>query len=269
MDDTVHALTEAERISRSMTILDRAIEQYRPVAVLGLFSGGHDSTTAVHVAARHPAFTRAVHINTGIGVPLTRQFVRDTATKYNWNLREYRAKEDCGQDYAEMVKKHGFPGPGQHSTMYIRLKERALRLAMREAKQGHKIRDRVILISGVRFQESDCRMGYQEPITRDGAKIWVNIIYDWSKADCNAYMANNGISRSPVVDMIHKSGECLCGAFAKPGEFAELKFWFPEVAAEIEAMTCGKGRHWGWGADKARPKEAPGPMCTGCVADWL
>jgi 3'-phosphoadenosine 5'-phosphosulfate sulfotransferase (PAPS reductase)/FAD synthetase len=264
-DDTKHAVDETERVKRSLALIDQAIEEHNPVAILGLFSGGHDSLTAVHVGARHYLFDAAVHINTGIGVPATRQFVRETCAEQGWTLREYRAKEDCGQDYAEMVRKHGFPGPGQHSTMYIRLKERALRLAIRDAKKGRSRRSRVLLLSGVRFQESDRRMGYQEPIVRQGAYVWLNIINDWSKADCGRYLENNKIRRSPVVDMIHKSGECLCGAFAKKGEFEELKFWFPEVAAEIQNMPSGNGKCWGWGSgdDSARPP-SPGPLCVGC-----
>jgi 3'-phosphoadenosine 5'-phosphosulfate sulfotransferase (PAPS reductase)/FAD synthetase len=248
-------------------VLDEAIAKYKPVAILGLFSGGHDSLTAVHVASRHPAFTAAVHINTGIGVPQTRDFVNETCGRQQWLLFEYRAKEDCGQDYVDIVREHGFPGPAQHSKMYIRLKERALRVCIKEFKAGHSRRDCVLLVSGVRFQESERRMGYKEPITKDGSKIWVNIINDWSKADCSSYIAGNNIPRSPVVDLIHKSGECLCGAFAKPGEFKELAFWYPEVATWIENMPTPNGKCWGWGATAERKKrKAPGPMCEGCVA---
>ena len=262
-EESVHAVAEDKRVAKSHALLDMAIAQYNPVAVLGLFSGGHGSITAVHVAANHPSFSYAVHINTGIGVPDTLDFVRETNRKMNWNLREYNAK-DCNQDYEQIVKEFGFPGPGKHGTMYIRLKERALRVAIREAKSEYKRSDCVILVSGVRFQESERRMGYKEPITKDGSKIWVNIINDWSKSDCNRYIENNKIPRSPVVDKIHKSGECLCGAYAKPGEFAELKFWYPAVAARIEAMRPEGGKCWGWGNGRKAKRSATGPMCAGC-----
>lgn len=262
-EDSVHEVSESERVARSLKLIDGAIEKYKPARILGLFSGGHDSLTAVHVAARHPQFSYAVHINTGIGVPETREFVRKTAADQNWHLREYKAI-DCGQDYAQMVKQYGFPGPGQHSTMYIRLKERPLRKALKEAKLLYPVRTNVLLISGVRFQESERRMGYKEPVTKDGSKIWVNIINDWSKADCNRYIESNKIPRSPVVDKIHKSGECLCGAFAKPGEFSELEFWYPEYAAYIKSLPSAKGKCWGWGADRKPVGKAVGPMCAGC-----
>ena len=268
-EESVHGVSESERVARSLKLIDDAIE-YKPARILGLFSGGHDSLTAVHVAARHPQFSYAVHINTGIGVPETREFVRTTAAAQNWHLREYKAL-DCGQDYAQMVAQHGFPGPGKHSLMYIRLKERPLRVAIKEAKLLYPRNTNVLLISGVRFQESERRMGYKEPVTKDGSKIWVNIINDWSKADCNRYIESNKIPRSPVVDKIHKSGECLCGAFAKEGEFAELEFWYPEYAAYIKSLPNPKPWKWGekgskaWKDLEAREKHKPGgPLCAGC-----
>lgn len=264
MDEVIHPASESDRVLRCHGIISDAVREYRPVKVIGLFSGGHDSLTACHIAARHPAFSYAAHINTGIGLPETRDFVRETSVAQGWNLHEYFALK-CGQSYEDIVAKHGFPGPGQHSTMYIRLKERALRVAIREAKEGHSRRATVLLISGVRFQESDRRMGYKEPVTREGSKIWVNIINDWSKIDCGRYMKNNNIQRSPVVDLIHKSGECLCGAFAKPGEFEELALFFPEYAAYIKSLKCAKGRQWGWGANSKSKTPAPGPMCASCA----
>ncbi len=261
-EESVHAVPESERVARSLKLIDDAMAKYNPCAVLGLFSGGHDSLTAVHVAAKHSAFSYAVHINTGIGVPETREFVRKTAYMMAWDLHEYSAKA-CGQDYEKIVAQYGFPGPGQHSTMYIQLKERPLRVAIAQAKLGYKRTRSVMLISGVRFQESERRMGYQEPVTRDGSKIWVNIINDWSKADCNRYIESNNIPRSPVVDKIHKSGECLCGAFAKPGEFAELKFWYPEYADYIKGLQVPPNRPHCWGERPGR-KTKVGPLCAGC-----
>lgn len=266
-EESVHEVSESERIARSMKMIDDAIEKFKPARILGLFSGGHDSTTAVHVAARHPQFSYAIHVNTGIGVPETRKFVRETAARMNWHLREYLAT-DCGQDYRQMVKEHGFPGPGKHSMMYIRLKERALRVALREAKLLYPLRTNILFISGVRQHESVRRMGYDEPVTKDGSKIWVNIIHDWSKADCNRYLENAKILRSPVVDKIHKSGECLCGAYASPGEAEELEFWYPEFMAEIRSMEINpdvpaERRVWGWGCHQKR-KGKNGPLCAGC-----
>ncbi len=243
--------------------IDEVIRQYSPVKVLGLFSGGDDSLTATHIASQHPSFSYAIHINTGIGVPETRQFVRATCESFEWNLREYFAR-DCGQDYEAIVAQYGFPGPGAHGKMYIRLKERALRVAIREAKNGHSRRSTVMLISGARPQESDRRMGHAQRITKIGSQIWLNLIYDWSKSDCLRYLASRKVERSPVVKKIHKSGECLCGSFAVKGEFEELKFWYPDYAAYIQSLPTPNGKQWGWGADFLKPRKPPGIMCSGC-----
>jgi len=233
--------------------------------VVGLFSGGHDSLTACHVASLHPAFSLAAHINTGIGVPQTREFVRWTCEHEGWLLAEYHAEHDCGQSYEQLVIERGFPGPPHHYKMYNRLKERCLNVLKKEAKTGHSRRAKVLLVSGCRSQESERRLGNTEPMQIAGSFVWSAVIHDWSKDDCNRYIEAMGLRRNPVVDLIHKSGECLCGAFAQPPEhpytgergpeFRELAMWFPEAAAEIErieAKVRAAGHEWNW--DERRPK---------------
>ncbi len=55
------------KVKQSLALMDEAIELHKPRAVLALFSGGHDSLTATHIAAQHPRFTAAVHINMCVG----------------------------------------------------------------------------------------------------------------------------------------------------------------------------------------------------------
>jgi len=52
----------------------------------------------------------------------------------------------------------------------------------------------------------------------------------------NDFMADNNLKRNEVVDLIHKSGECLCGAFAKPGELKRLD---RDDQAFAECIKCG------------------------------
>lgn len=260
--------TRAAIADRALAWMDAACYGHNPVAVFGLFSGGDDSLTSCHLAARHPKFTAMVHINTGIGIEQTRVFVRETCKKYGWPLREYFAK-DYGQDYREMCIKYGFPGPGQHFRMYARLKERGLRVAIREAKKVW--RDRVLLVTGVRASESERRMGTVGVFERRGASLWLNPIYDWKKGDCLEYIADNGIERNTVSALIHKSGECLCGAFAKPDELKEIEYWFPETAREIHEIEAAvkaagqKACKWGVRPPKLGPApKGAMPLCHGC-----
>ncbi len=71
-----------EAIARSHELLDEVQERYPAEQILLLFSGGGDSTLVSHLM-RHRADT-VVHINTGTGVPATRQYVKDVDSA--WGL---------------------------------------------------------------------------------------------------------------------------------------------------------------------------------------
>lgn len=104
------------------------------------------------------------------------------------------------------------------------LKERQLRQLERDYKASGRKSNlrRVMYVSGARTQESTRRMGNTAEVQIDGRRIWVAPCHDWSKLDTSDYLEHFGQPRNLVVDLIHKSGECLCGAFAKKGELAEL-----------------------------------------------
>ena len=248
------------KISLAIARIDSAVQQFKPVAVFGLFSGGHDSVTATKIASLHGSFTSAVHINTGIGIKRTRQYVRETAAQQNWPLKEYSAADNVNADgepdpqiYYDIVMEHGFPGPSSHRMMYARLKERCLRMLQRDWQCTAKASSprRVLFISGARSEESTRRMANTHEVQEDGQRIWVAPIHDWTKLECGKLMQYFRIPRNPVVDLIHKSGECLCGAFAQPGELAELNQWDETRDAYNEIMALQKevlaaGLPWGW-----------------------
>ncbi len=243
-----------------MNIVDRAIEKYNPSHMFAMFSGGHDSYCATHLISQHPLFTGVCHINTGIGIEQTRQFVRDRCKEHNWKLSEYRATEYVNgkgklspQCYRDLVLKWGFPGPPVHQLMYIRLKEKALRHFIRNHKTHH--RDKILLVTGIRKQESKRRMGKAKEIVQDGAIVWACPIFDWTKDQVNQYMTDNNLPHNEVVDILHMSGECLCGAFAHEGELAMIETFFPEegkIIRDLEKEVREAGFPWGW---EDRPPE--------------
>lgn len=256
-------------------IIDRAIEQYKPVAIYVGFSGGNDSRAVTHWMMNNVPGCEPFHINTGIGVESTRVYVRETCKAQGWPLHEIRALEDCGQDYDANVLKHGFPGPDGHRYMYTLLKERAVYELVRRAKVGRKRSAKVLIATGARFDESVRRMGYAgQEVRKVRAQVWANPVYWWSKAERDAYNAASGLPENPVTKALGMSGECGCGAFAQRGELERWRAVDSEFAARIERLEAeclARGFTWGW---EGRPpkggfnKDQLGlfqmPMCVGC-----
>lgn len=237
-------MTDANPTTEEQIMAD-ALAQ-KPDHVFLMLSGGNDSMGACHFAAQalgHHPF-HVAHINTGIGIPETRKHVYDTCAAYDWPLKEYRAVHN-GQRYDDIVMQHGFPGPAQHIIMFSRLKERALRQLLREHEGT------VMLVSGARKQESAKRMRLPDlPIHRDGRKLWCSPFFYLSNDELAAYREQHKIPESPVRKFLCMSGECLCGAFARPGEVKEIEMWFPKVGERIRALEArvrAAGFPWGWG----------------------
>lgn len=240
-------------------ILDDAIRDHQPGAIIGLFSGGHDSLTVTHWAATHlgSKLTTVVHIDTGIGVPETQQYVKDVCEQYGWPLEIYRAVENTYADgtpdpmvYEDIVLEHGFPGPSQHRIMYSKLKERQIRKVCRDYRGDGP----VMFISGVRRQESSRRMGTVKEVARFGNQVWVSPFIDKSALDLTDYIVENNLPRSPVKDTLHMSGECLCGAFAQKGELEEIRLWYPKVAERIDKIQAKVCEKYPWGWEDGPPK---------------
>ena len=216
-----------------MNAIEEACSEHNPSHLFALFSGGHDSLTATALAAKHSRFTAAVHINTGIGIEETRQFVRDTCQRQGWPLLEYHPDR---KTYRDLVSEGGMPaGPKSHNTSYYWLKQRQIRRLVKEHKRSFY--DRIGLVTGIRAAESVRRMTavMSVPVHRDRTSVWINPILDWTAIDCSRFIEQEGLERNPVVDLLHRSGECLCGAYAHPSEIKQVELWYPEAAAEIRA----------------------------------
>lgn len=212
-----------------------------------LFSGGHDSLTSTYAAMSRGIADAVVHVNTGIGIDETREFVRQTCRDQGWPLYEIhppttydalcltrgwtRAADNSGD------RLYGLPGPGMHPIAYRMLKERALaafarRMKTRRGPEG------LIYVTGVRREESRVRMGRVERWRVDKKKGWSWLApnFDWTKGDVNDLIDRRGLPRNPVVDTLHMSGECLCGTYAAPAERDEIRLWYPAADARISAL---------------------------------
>lgn len=281
-NDEVAALSTYEREDRvlelikdSFAIYEQAIQTHvtgpglELVAQVVLYSGGNDSTTLAHLFKN--TATHYAHINTGIGIEETREFVRETAARFGLPLIEEGPDEK--DSYRTIVLDQGFPGPGHHYKMYQRLKERGLR-KVRRAFVTKPRRQRILFIAGRRRDESQRRMNIPEN-EREGSTVWVSPLVHWTKLDLNTYRKMCGdVPRNRVSDLIHMSGECLCGSFAHKGELEEIRMFFPDTAAVIDALEAevhATGKfpeercHWGNGAASGEEPSKSGPLCSSCV----
>jgi 3'-phosphoadenosine 5'-phosphosulfate sulfotransferase (PAPS reductase)/FAD synthetase len=261
-----------------MSVFEDAVAQEDLTHIYALFSGGHDSLVSTALAAQHPLFAGVVHINTGIGIEETRQFVRDTCERQRWSLHEVHAPEGR---YAELVlTRGGFPyGSASHNTMLFYLKQQPL------LRWHRRIEGRHGFVTGIRKDESVRRMGagISVPIRRDSKNTrmtWISPILDWTKLDCNEFIERKGLQRNRVVDLLHRSGECLCGALARSEEIHDIAAWFPDTARQINALEaeCEKRGIVAsvWASRQARDLDAGqtalfakselAPLCTSCEA---
>mgnify|MGYP005828429325 FL=1 len=259
-----------ELAKEGLSILMEAKDLYKPVKTYVLTSGGNDSTTLMHLV--RPYVDAAVHIRTGIGVPETSEFVREITAYFKLPLIELVTPPEVYRDIVLGKTKKGFPGPNMHYITYHRLKAERIRNLQRDySKRG----ERLLLVSGVRSQESERRMlgvgkfEHQAPTSTATRCAWVNPLIHWTSYEMSSYRMAFQVPRSPVADKLHRSGECLCGTFARPDELKEIEFWYPETANYIksiqaEALAMGKKfPYWGHRAGKI-PKTA-GPLCSDCL----
>jgi 3'-phosphoadenosine 5'-phosphosulfate sulfotransferase (PAPS reductase)/FAD synthetase len=282
-EEQVQSLDKNKRLERMHLLIQEAHElldfgiktmitdeKKRVAAICVLYSGGNDSTCLAHLFKDKADY--AVHANTTIGIEQTRQFVRDTCKQWELPLLEYVPPP--GSTYRELILEDGFPGPGMHWKMYQRLKERCLRQARSELVKKPR-QERVVFLSGRRRTESARRASVPE-LTRTRSMVWISPLVNWTKTDLYTYRDWAGdVPRNEVSDLIHMSGECLCGAFAHKDELSEIEAFFPEVAVEIrklEEEVAATGKHppkvckWGWGATQKLTADdlKSGPLCSSC-----
>ena len=228
------------------------------------FSGGHDSLVATHYISSHPLFKGVLHIDTGIGIPETQEYVKQICSDYNWELKIYKAAEYINgkgilspQIYENLVDKLGFPGANLHNLFYNRLKELPIRQFIRENKAS-KNNPSIALSTGIRWQESWRSPRSKEKIiaqnTVPKSAIFVAPIIDFSEEDICKYIKENNLPRNPVKEALCMSGECLCGAYAKQNELLAIEIHYPEVAKRIKELEDKIKDKFPWGWEDQPPQ---------------
>jgi 3'-phosphoadenosine 5'-phosphosulfate sulfotransferase (PAPS reductase)/FAD synthetase len=252
-------------------LLDEACERFPEATLLSGFSGGTDSLVTLDIVREHPRCAGALYLDTTCAIPAVGAYVEQTTGALAVPLHTARPPVT----YHDIVLQHGFPGPGQHGTAYIRLKARAIRAVRRQLGGGL-----LILATGVRRTESRRRMGHVKPIQFDRKEgiVWVAPIIDYTHGDKAAHVDAAGLRISDTAALLHRSGECNCGSFASADEEREeLRAFYPDFEAELsdlEVMAAKRDVWCRWG--KPMPKRFQKAwrlnqtemcipmMCTGC-----
>src|SRR3990167_745245 len=281
-DLVLSAFPGIDLLGRAFEVLNEARDRYPSGAIVGLYSGGHDSTVATHLSL--PFLSYAAHIITGTGIPETDAYVAERCEEWGLPLINLVTPPEVYRNYVlgeltrrpDNKERSGFPGPSAHQSVYWYLKQSRL------AELNRMFRPRrsptwIIHVTGIRRQESARRRSRQmskQPIQEDrrhGNIVWVNPILDWSARDIRVYMEHHRIPTNPVVDSLHRSGECLCGAFAKSSDLREIEFFYPEAARplrELELEVARRGlpnARWGGQVRVTIPREQLGlPLCSSC-----
>lgn len=267
-------------LENSKEIIEKAITDFKPKAVVLMFSGGDDSLTAYHVAKELGVkFDYVIHGHTGTGIKETFDFVKQETERNGDHLLVADAKDA----YTDYVLRKGFFGKGidAHTYAYHVLKIIQFRKVVSKYLRQRQRNYPVLFINGARRKESENRMKTMiDPYRRDPAakqNIWVNIINEWEKHNCTDYLEGNGIERNPVSKNLCRSGECMCGTMQTEGDRNEAAFFYPKWGEWLDKLEAEvlKRFPWRWGENinKRHHQEMNGqlnifndfqPMCTGC-----
>jgi 3'-phosphoadenosine 5'-phosphosulfate sulfotransferase (PAPS reductase)/FAD synthetase len=223
---------------RGNRVLRDLRENHDPDHVVVALSGGHDSSTALRFALESPEITvdEAVHMDTGIGLSMTKEYVKDVCDQWDVDLTilgDHNARYPH-ESYRFLVRTFGFPGshPDAHSGMWKNLKNK-LRTRYESTLGGD-----VAFISGVRKHESTVR--YEEipdsGIGEVGGTIWASPLIDFTDADLQDYREEHSIPRNEAYSILHASGECLCGSFEDRHNLPFIRTVEPETAQQIDRL---------------------------------
>ena len=212
--------------------------------------GGGDSTVLFELMRELNFKFVPFLCDTGIRINDTVEFVKKRCADTNLPLI---IETPTYKSYDEMVMQFGFPGAPQHIQMYSNLKEKSIRKIC-SRYQGKKL-----IITGVRNSESARRKRNAiKEIDKRGNQIWVSPIIHWDDDDKEEYIDTRGIVLNEVSRKIGISGDCLCGAYALPGELDKIKKFYPDAAQRIidlQARVIAKGFTWKWDDPKPSEKE--------------
>jgi len=202
------------------------------------FSGGRDSALTCYIAKKVGDSlnipTRLIHVDTGIYIPQTREYVKEYA---NWLRAELKIIK-TSYDYFEKVKEYGYPDIFRRRWCWKFLKQEPLyQFRVNELKEEVNS----LWILGIRRNESLFRLKNYGGIntTLHNAKIkklhvieWLPILFLDAK-QLEALIQKFEIPRNEVWEKAGTSGECLCLAGTTKKKLESIFLNYPDVAKKF------------------------------------
>jgi 3'-phosphoadenosine 5'-phosphosulfate sulfotransferase (PAPS reductase)/FAD synthetase len=265
-------------LKESHFIVDRAIKNENPYAVCLMLSGGDDSVTALHVALMLGIkIDFIIHGVTGTGLSCVRPYVKSLAEKHNIKI----IYADAGTAFEDYVTRKGFFGRGKsaHVFSYHVLKNGPFESAIARNITKRVARRKIILLNGVRVEESENRADNygDDPYTYRKNLIWVNIIHWWTKKGCLHLLESENIQRNPASIELKRSGECNCGTMQSLADIQAASEFDPQFREWMTSLRQNVVRKFGWDIcqqpskkqvqevkDSASNLSEFMPMCVGC-----
>jgi hypothetical protein len=171
---------------------------------------------------------------------------------------------------------------GVHKFSYHLLKvnpfDKAISKYIRQGKLGRNI----ILLNGVRVDESDNRADNFGDTTFRWQKKnnWVNIIHWLTKPQCLDILSDQGIERNPVSIALGRSGECNFGTMQSEADRMAASEFDPAWGEWMQRLRKEITLKFGWDIGQNPNKKALEaikaeaqkltefmPMCIGCKAN--
>jgi len=219
----------------------KQVEWVEPQNRFVFWSGGKDSTVALHLALRvwWDLNPRVVFVDTGITLPETLDYIQELAEEWSLNLTVLKPKID----FWDYVAKNGFPNV---KALWCRrlLKLEPIKKFMKK-QHGWKVQ-----VLGIRKAESNVRRKswyYQKPFMRHTRLPFTyNLlpILEWSESQVDDYINRVQIPVNPAYKIYRTSGCYFCPFVKAPQHYLALKRRHPELFEKIveaeKVMRKGK-----------------------------
>jgi 3'-phosphoadenosine 5'-phosphosulfate sulfotransferase (PAPS reductase)/FAD synthetase len=256
-----------DMLAKADAVMADVFREFHISHVIAAYSGGDDSIVSTHWAMNKFSDCLAMIADTQIGLERTRQHQNDVMRSFGWNHARLSASVEGppsgwegewiegSTPYEESVFNHGFPGHAMHGRMYQRLKQRAFR-KVKPILGKRPRKSRILVISGIRQDESAIRAGYKRAYAEEPSEcfVWANPFYYCTAGDFEAYRQEFGLPRNPVKSAVGISGECECGAHAAEGERDAIRVIEPEFEQYLQQLESVVKQRFPWGWDESPPE---------------